>query len=143
MIIFLRHIPENATKEDILLFLKPSIKGGLFQKSGQVFNIEILILRDKETSETEFHALVTINPEKTAQRVIKQLNRKSLLGKRINLREYIDRTWHNDHRFNNLNTSVDVKERRIKDRRRGSKLEVINNYSIKTSSQKIFNRKFQ
>jgi hypothetical protein len=125
MVIFLRRIPAETKKEDIFEFIEPVLKGGLFKKSGYITHINILILRDTVINKNEHHALVTVEPDSVAKRVIEKLNRKPIRGKHIALHEYVYRLWHNDPRTHRKRWSSRHEERRQSDRRRGSKLEVV------------------
>ncbi len=130
MIVFLRRIPQETRIEDIIDFIEPVLKGGLFKKSGQIAKIEIMIMKDNSANKLEYHAQVIIEPDMVAERVIAQLNRKPILGKHIAVREFVYRLWQNDRRVNQYGIpSID--ERRIKDRRRGKKLEVVNKITTK------------
>ncbi len=133
MIVFLQRIPQEARIEDIIDFIQPVLKGGMFKKSGQIAKIEIVILKDSVANKMEYHAQVTIEPDAVAGRVIAQLNRKPILGKHIAVREFVYRLWKNDRRISPVGVpSVD--ERRKKDRRRGKKLEVVNKISTRIGS---------
>jgi len=125
MIIFLTRIPADTKHDDIIDFIEPMLKGGLFKKSGYIRKINLLILKDIEINELEYHALVTVGPDKVAERVIKRLNRKPINGKHIAVREYVLRNWHNDPRINMHQWNEEFKDRRKADRRRKDKLEVV------------------
>ncbi len=100
MIVFFRRIPENTLRNDIVNLLAPILKGIVYQKSGQIEDIKFLTLVDNKTHEQEIHALVSIDSDSAAKRVIKKLNRKYFKGKPISVREYHHRTWHKDPRIN-------------------------------------------
>lgn len=139
MIIFIRRIPANTRKQDIIDFIEPALKGGLLKKSGHIETIKILIFRDTHTKILEYHCLVTIEPEVVANRVIKKLNRKAFKGKHIAVREYFHRSWHNDPRVNMHEWNEELKNKRQADRRR-PRLEVIPDLSNKFSSSQSFHR---
>ena len=48
MIVFLRRIPANTKKHDIIDFIEPALKSGLLQKSGRIENIKFLIFKDTQ-----------------------------------------------------------------------------------------------
>ena len=87
MIVFLRRIPANTRKQDIIDFIEPALKGGLLQKAGRIEDIKILVFEDTQTKIMEYHCLVTIDSEDVANRIIKKLNRKAFKGKHIPVRE--------------------------------------------------------
>ncbi len=101
-----------------------------------------MILRDIVVNKMEYHALVTIEPDSVGERVIRQLNRKPIVGKRIAVREYMHRSWHNDPRMNIKNKSFGTNERRKGERRRGNKLEVVDNFTATFSARNGFQRRY-
>lgn len=121
MILILKRINPTTVVQDIESFIKPALKGGLFVKQGNLEKINIQMLQAANHDKPEFHALVRIEPDAAGQRVIKQLNRKPLNGKPINVLEYFLRFRENDRRNKQLNKHDD---RRRQDRRR-SDLQII------------------
>lgn len=121
MILILKRINPTTLVQDIESFIKPALKGGLFVKPGNLEKINIQMLQAANHDKPEFHALVRIEPDAVGQRVIKQLNRKPLNGKPINVLEYFLRFRENDRRNKQLNKHDD---RRRQDRRR-SDLQII------------------
>lgn len=124
MIVLLRRIPADTKAHEIADYLEPVLKGSFFQKQGQIDDIKMMVIKDREGNHLNFHGLVTIDSEAAAKRVIKKLNRKSFNGKHIAIREYIFRTWHNDQRINMGQRNDELLENRKKDRRHG-RLEVL------------------
>ena len=124
MIVFLTRIPAHTKYNDIFKFIDPWLKGNLFRRSGYIRKINILNLKDPLTDKLEYHALVTIEPDNVANRVIKKLNRKAIKGKHIAVREYVLRNWHNDRRLNIHQWNEEHKDKRRHDRRR-KKIQVI------------------
>lgn len=142
MIIFIRKIPANTKLSEIIGFVEPAIKGGIFRKGGVIRDAKILALRDLRLRTLEFHGLVTIEPDKAALRAIKKLKGKRFKGKFVAVRQYFQRDWHNDPRQNRQQPGgPDIQERRIGDRRRGKGLEIIEDISGKFSSAGDFTRK--
>ena len=139
MIIFLRNIPARTKHSDIKAFIEPAIKMSLFGKKGNIIKIKILHLKDSRTYISEFHGLVTIEPDTAAQKVIQRLNRKKFLNKYIAVREYQRRDWHNDPRLSQKPIVSTKAEKRIVDRRRKS-IEVVEDITDKFSGQKNFHR---
>lgn len=139
MIIFIRKIPANTKISEIIDFVEPAIKGGLFRKSGIIRGAKILALRDVRLRTLEFHGLVTVEPDAVALRAIKKLKGQRFKGKFVVVRQYFQRDWHNDPRQGSREQKVT--ERRITDRRRGKDLEIIHDISEKFSSAGDFVRK--
>ena len=115
MILILKRISHSTLVPDIEVFILPALKGGLFAKSGHLEKISIQMLRAANCEAAEFNALVRIEPDAAAKRVIKQLHRKPLNGKPINIAEYYLRLRDNDRRGSGQKPLTD---RRRKDRRR-------------------------
>ena len=140
MIVFFRRIPKNTSRNDIVNLLTPVLKGKVYQKSGQIEDIKFVTLIDNKTQEQEIHALVSIDSDAAAKRVIKKLNRKFFKGKHITVREYHHRTWHNDSRINMHEWNEELFDKRSTDRR-GKKTKVGGGVAVNFSSNKKFNRK--
>ncbi|MDT8425371.1 MAG: RNA-binding protein [Methyloprofundus sp.] len=138
MIIFLRNIPENTKHSDIIAFVEPAIKKRWFQKKGEIVSVKVMQLNDPRAGTTEFHGLVTIEPDKVGAKVIRRLNRKLFLAKHIAVHEYHRRNWHNDPR---LERTSNVQERRKADRRRKD-LEEAADISKRFTRHKTFSRQF-
>ena len=119
MLILLARVPDGTTEDDVLDFLDPVLKGGFFVRKGLVESIEIVWVPNGLSGKIDSHCVVRISPESAGQRVIKKLNRKSINGKHIAVREYFIRNWHNDRRLasNRLQTGSD--RRRFERRRSG------------------------
>ena len=142
MIIFIRKIPANTKLSELIAFIEPAVKGGLFRKGGVIRDARILALRDLRLRTLEFHGLVTIEPDKAALRAIKKLKGKRFKGKFVVIRQYFQRDWHNDPRNqSHVARNPNGLERRITDRRRGKDLEILEDISGKFSSAGDFTRK--
>jgi len=115
MIIFLRNIPEKTKLSDIIAFIEPIMKKKWFQRKGEIVKVRIMKLNDPRTEASEFHGVVTIEPDKVGKQIIRALNRKRFLDKHIAVHEYHYRSWHNDLR---LDCFVRDNDRRRGDRRR-------------------------
>ncbi len=140
MIIFLRRIPANTKKQDIIDFINPLLKGNIFQKKGHIENIKILVLRGDETHAVEYHGLVTIDSDAVAKRIIK-LNKKIIRGKHITVREYHHRLWQNDPRDNINKKNKKIVNTRQGNRRR-SRLYKRADISIEFNGIESFQRKY-
>jgi hypothetical protein len=137
MIIILKNIPANTQNKEIEEFIWPAVKGGFFCKSGKIESVQIKGQRDIQLNLAEFHALVRIEPDAVAMRVIKKLNRKLFKGRHTAIDEFHYRDWHNDRRSDAQQTASD---RRHADRRRYH-LEVIEDISRLFNGIKSFHRK--
>lgn len=118
MIIFLRNIPGDTSRSEIVEFVTPAIKTWWFRKKGEIVKVEMLCLRNTYNKLTEYHGLVHIKPDLAAQRAIKKLNGKFFRGKRILVRQYFIRSG-TDRRSQQQNVSPEILDkRRIPTRRR-------------------------
>lgn len=91
MQIFIRKIPRAATRKDIKDFVAPALDWHFlspFRARGEMRACRILVIRDPETGELDRHAVISVEPEKAGERVLKILNRARLLGRRVELHEY-------------------------------------------------------
>lgn len=129
MNIFLSNINTTTTRADIYEFVAPALKNGLFRKPGRIMNIDILALRDLETSNIEYHGLVALDSQKTLQNSVHRLQSSTLNGKAISIKPYYYRSWYNDPRQHDMPPSSNYVEKRTGDRRRGKRLEVVNSVS--------------
>lgn len=116
MVIILKNIPVKTQKQDIKNFVEPTVNGNWLLKRGKIHSIFILVQRNLRTRLIEYHCLVDVLPDTVAERVIKKLHRKMLVGKCVALCEYKIRDWHNDPRVNKPTPNY-IKNRRIADRR--------------------------
>ncbi|MGR9052924.1 MAG: hypothetical protein ACU84J_09785 [Gammaproteobacteria bacterium] len=140
MQVILIRIPHNATAKHITDFLEPALKGGLWVRKGMIESIEIMVLHDEQEGATEYHALVRIEPEAAALRIIQKLNRKAILGKHVAVREYHIRNWQNDKRMK-ASDELKFSNRRITDRRR-YKLKRLDKDQIRFTGEKKFHRTY-
>jgi len=139
MIVFLRRIPADTRKQDLVTYIEPFLKGGMLQKSGRIEGIKILVLKETQTNTMEYHGLVTIDSDAAARRVIKKLNRKAFKGKHIAVREYFYRSWHYDPRINMDKRNEELVNKRQGDRRR-PRLEPVVAESAEFGSPSDFHR---
>jgi len=96
MILILKRIDRETRVADIEDFLAPALKGGFLRKSGRLDSVAIQKHSQAGGVYSEYHAIVRIEPERVAKRVIKRLNRKRLIGKPINIAEFHFRSYTND-----------------------------------------------
>lgn len=130
MLIFFRNIPPATRKIDLVEFITPAFNFNFvdkfFRSPGTIVDIKLVNLLDKEKNTLNVHGLVRINPDDAAERVIKRLNRKTVNGRRISVREYQARSEKNDPRSAYGDIPQEMLDRRIGDRRRKN-LEVVAN----------------
>lgn len=138
MIVILKNIPAKIKKQDIKNFIAPSVKGGWFSKRGEIHSILILSQKNIRTHDMQYHSLIEILPDSVAERVIKKLNRKVIVGKLIAVCEYKVRDWHNDQRFNS-NFHKQLKNKRIAERR--ERYEKIISEDFAVTSKRAFHTK--
>jgi hypothetical protein len=98
MILFLRNIPDDTSRQDIIDFVMPAVRGGLFRARGKITSIDVLAIKDPATGLPEYHGLVHVMPDAVGLRAIRRLHGQSLKGRRIAVREYVARSWRNDRR---------------------------------------------
>ncbi|MGR8935622.1 MAG: hypothetical protein ACU837_14705 [Gammaproteobacteria bacterium] len=98
------------------------------------------MLKDKHINLVEYHALLYIEPDAVALRVIKKLHGQRFRNKRITVRQYFLRSWKNDRRLQNRSTQDCIEKRTNIDRRRN--LEVMEELAPQFSSHKSFHRTF-
>ena len=115
MILILKRIKEDSNVSEIEAFLEPALEGGLLKSAGRIYNLQILKFQSPQSKKAECYALVRVEPDRVANRVIKQLNRKPCSGKPINVVEYFVRDFNNDPRKSRYDIAHN---RRVADRRR-------------------------
>lgn len=118
MVVIFRKVPEKTTKSDLMGFIEPVVKNRWFRKKAVIVDIKVVNLKERGFNHSEFHGLVIIEPDATAEKVIRHLNRKKFLGKHIYVREYHRRLWHNDAREKHHSQNLNIPCRRVADRRR-------------------------
>jgi RNA recognition motif-containing protein len=135
MIVLLRNIPPETMYEDIINFIEPALKAKWFGKDGYIEEVKILSINDNVKETVEQHGIIRINPDSSAKKAIKFLNRKPILGKRIAVREYRYRSWHNDPRGNLNKRLGKILHRRTGSRRRPNLKSVLANATTFTSDK--------
>jgi hypothetical protein len=122
MIIFLRNIPLKTKKYEIANFIGKAFNHCFLGRPGtkiSIEDIEILSIQDIDSNTLEKHGLARVLPKEVAKRVIKKLDGTIFKGIPVTVREYINRSAHNDPRNElHLDTTIKIKERRASDRRR-------------------------
>lgn len=141
MIIILERISAKTDIQDIQDFIAPALKGGIFQKSGRLGYIKIEILKDNINGMHEYYALVLVNLDLVAQRIIKKKNMHILGGRRVKVRQYFVRSWRNDPRNKDDPKNETTVDMRQDDRRKSVLEKIAKEQGVKFSSDKVFNRK--
>jgi len=130
MLVFFRNIPPTTRKIDLVEFITPAFNFNFvdkfFRSPGVIIDIKLVTLLDKDKNTLNVHGIVKINPDDAAERVIKRLNRKTVNGRRISVREYQARSGKNDPRGACRDIPQEMLHRRKGDRRRKN-LEVVAN----------------
>lgn len=141
MIIILKRVSAKTKKHDVVDFLYPEVKGSWFSKRGKIQSILVLTQRNTQTRAVQHHILADIVPDAVAERVIKKLNRKMMIGTYIAVCEYKVRNWHNDPRCNHdyAKAFKRINDKRIAERR-GQYEEVISE-GLTVISKKNFHTK--
>jgi hypothetical protein len=129
MIIIVKHIQANTHKNELLEYVAPVLKRSFPFKSGRIVKTEILALRDRRTDQYEYHGLIVIEPERSGRIALIKLKGKRFNNKLVIVKEYRNRDWHNDRRVKHVHNSAEIIQKRIGDRRRGNKLELITDAS--------------
>ena len=142
MIIILERISPKTDIQDIRKFIAPALKGHIFQKPGRIGYIKIEILKDNINGMHEYYALVLVNSDAAAERIIKKKNQRLLTGRKIKVRQYFLRSWRNDPRNKRDQDHDAIADMRLGDRRIAALEEVVAKVEkIRFTSDKVFNRK--
>jgi len=146
VIIILERISAKTDIQDIQDFIAPALKGHIFQKSGRLGYIKIEILKDNINGMHEYYALVLVNSDLAAQRIVKKKNMHLLGGRRVKVRQYFVRSWRNDPRNKDDQKNETTVDMRQDDRRKSAlekivKEKIAKEQDVKFSSDKVFNRK--
>lgn len=96
MMLILKRISETTRVPDIEEFIAPALRGGFLKKAGRMESVVIQMHRQPGTAHREYHAIISVEPDVAAKRVVKLLNRKRLNGKPINIAELHLRHHSND-----------------------------------------------
>ena len=120
MILFLKNIPASTRYDDIVEFIEPAIKGGLLRQAGDLGRVQMLVIKDNDKNHIEHHGLVNIDPDKIAKKAIEKLNHRLFLGRKIEVREFFYRSWHNDRRLQEQPPNYVLPCERKGDRRRNN-----------------------
>jgi len=142
VIIIFEKISPKTNVDDIRDFIVPALKGHILQKPGRIGYIKIEILKDSVGGKMDYYALVLVNSDSAAQRIIKRKNKRLLIGRRVKVRQFFVRSWRNDPRNKGDQKSEGIVDMRKGDRRVTGLEEVeVQTQQITFTSDKVFNRK--
>ena len=68
MLVFIRRIPQDTCRAELVELIAPALKGGMFRARGEILNVTLLAMRDKASGLAEYHAVVHIKPDAAARR---------------------------------------------------------------------------
>ena len=140
MIIIIERIPPKTHKQDLMNFVQPALKGHFFQKSGQVAYVKVVTYTNKLTEKVQYYGMILIPSDTVAERVIRKLHKKKLLGSLVIVRKYHLRSWHNDPRISHDKPSAELQNRRKVERRQSALEERKHKVPTKFIGQKGFFR---
>ncbi len=143
MRVFLRNIPKNTTTNELAHYIKRHLNRGLsswFSTPVSVNHIEIVKQLDDNLRVISYHGLANIENDKSAKRMIKRLRKAQFKGRRISVREFVVRIWHNDKRDQAIFKNNPSNDRRKSDRRQ-SKLETVIKTQNVFTSDELYARK--
>ncbi len=122
MNIFIKAIPDILTGRDLHRLVNQILKPRWrlpFQRRNLVRECKIIRIAAKGSKTVETHGLVRVANPKTGLDIIKKLDGSSLLGRRIEVRKYIQRSATRDRRIPNAHLDIFFdNDRRRGDRRR-------------------------
>jgi len=94
-LLFLPSLPESATRKDVKQFVRDGLAESGYHGLalfGAVTRCSILCVTDPVSGKSECHGLVQIRPAKAAMQAIEALNGKELLGSKVEVRRYHQRS---------------------------------------------------
>lgn len=145
MKILFRNIPEDTKPEELARFVSPFLKTSFinpFKAKGEMIRHAIVAQTDRDNNVICHHGLITIEPDAAGARLLKRIRRIPFKGRKIIIREFVDRTWENDRRnYESKRKIHPLNERRRTDRRQHV-LKAVTNFRISFSHQEIFARKY-
>lgn len=130
MYITVKHLHNRITIDDLEDFVKPRLRGFLFQKPATLQALKIIGLMNRKGKIVERHGLLRITPESASSRLIKALSKNTMHSKKFVISPYTIRHWNNDRRNSHDNLSAYPNNQRAGDRRRkGLKMLIMNERS--------------
>ncbi len=140
MKIFIKNIPENTKSAELANFFSPYLKRSLwhpFRAKARIVKRTLVAEFDQDHHLVAHHAIVTIQPDEVAKSIIKKIHRTPFKGKRVMIREFVERS---------SRKSLVWQKKRIQDDaktcdRRHHKLELETDNQVTFIAQSQFNRK--
>jgi len=121
MIIFIRGIPASTDRKDLCNFISDGLQRrwplSLFRKV-TVDQCSILRIENMENQQEEYHGLVHMDDERTAQVMIKRLNGRQLGDSEVEVRRYRQRSKQRERRRFGGAEQLAIVDRRCRERRR-------------------------
>ena len=120
MLVFIRMVPASVNSGDLRGFIYKGMGSfwlRLLSSQGSTARISIIRIVNQNTHSVEFHGLVDIEPAASAQAAIRRLNRTSLYGTLVEVREFFDRSTSRDRRKSQTSMETDS----FKDLRKGDR----------------------
>ncbi len=130
MFIVVKNLHTSVTVDDLEDFVKPVLKGRLFQKAADIRSVKIVVLVDKHNNFVERHGLITISPDSEKARLIKALNSRYLGQQKYAVAEYVIRHWSNDRRTRGAVANAYPQNQRNNDRRRSGLRTLTMNWAL-------------
>lgn len=122
--LFIRNVPPDTQLAELQHFVEGGFGGWRrvtrwLWRAPRVEGARILVVRDRDTDETEWHGLVTIQPHTAFNSVIAELDGKLLNNNLVQVRRYHKRSPLNDRRLHrNESARFPFGNRRAGERRR-------------------------
>ena len=121
MWIFYKHLPRGTSIKEINKVTRKGCRSGLqlmpIFKRNIIKRSKIIRIRDLKNDSTEYHGIVQVNTQVTADNIIDNLDGKTVNGLFIKLHRYHRRFPSRDRRMNQL-ADPNIAERRKGERRR-------------------------
>ncbi len=95
MLVFIRFLPKSVTIGDLRHFVNNSVRSFWsrhFGRQGTITGILIIKVTNPKTHSIEYHGMVNIQPIKSAQAAIRNLNWTILKGVPVEVREFFHRS---------------------------------------------------
>lgn len=129
MQLFFRNIPASTRPHELYEFVVSAVSDSLIERTKQVIQVDIMVIRDKRNNQLEHHGLVAVVADEVGIRVLKNLSGLLFNGNDVLVRCYKQRDPSNDRRRHGVAVPPEIVEKRIQDRRRGENVEIYVDFS--------------